>query len=224
MKRAAMLLSLALLLGALHAPAGAAFSDVAADAWYAAPVEALAALNILTGDADGAFRPEAAMTRAEAWALLARLADAVERNGASEWDGDAREWAMAQGVSDGSGADEALTREQLLTMLYRWALLRGYEFPRVAVYGRELGGDFAPDQLYSRADSWLLHRADYDAISPWARDALAAMARCFVLNGTSATEVSPRAPVTRAQAAKMVEAFRAHIVCGDCTAGSIPLP
>lgn len=212
MKKTALLLALALLLGALHTPAHADFSDVAAGAWYAAPIEELTALGILTGDADGAFRPDAAMTRAEAWTVLARLADAVERGGASAWDGDARTWAMAQGVSDGSMADEVLTREQFMTMLYRWALLRGYEMPLVSVYGRELGGDFAPDQLYSRGDNWLAHRSDYDAISPWARDALNFMARTFVLNGTSATEVSPRSPVTRAQAAKMLTAFRAHVV------------
>ena len=43
----------------------ASFPDVPADAWYATAVNTLASLGMVTGDADGSFRPNDPITRAE---------------------------------------------------------------------------------------------------------------------------------------------------------------
>lgn len=56
--------------------AGAAFSDVAPEAWYAPAVGAIAGLDILRGYPDGSFRPDQPVTRAEAAAALAQLTSA----------------------------------------------------------------------------------------------------------------------------------------------------
>ena len=53
--------------------AGAGFSDVPSDAWYAQAVESMAGLGILEGYADGSFRPGQAITRAESAQAMARL-------------------------------------------------------------------------------------------------------------------------------------------------------
>lgn len=53
--------------------AGAGFSDVSSDAWYAQAVGDIAGLGILLGYSDGSFRPTQAVTRAESAAALAQL-------------------------------------------------------------------------------------------------------------------------------------------------------
>lgn len=54
------------------------FPDVAADAWYAPAVNAMAALGILKGDGQGNFRPDDLITRAEFVSVAARMAKSVE--------------------------------------------------------------------------------------------------------------------------------------------------
>lgn len=49
-----------------------AFSDVAADAWYAKEVAAAVRYGLIAGYEDGTFRPDAMITREEAMAILAR--------------------------------------------------------------------------------------------------------------------------------------------------------
>ena len=50
------------------------FSDVQADAWYAEAVGWAASNKVVTGYADGTFRPNAAVTREQAAAILYRYA------------------------------------------------------------------------------------------------------------------------------------------------------
>ena len=40
---------------------------------------------------------------------------------------EARAWAMANGVSDGTNPGAAITRQQMVTMFYRYATLKGYD-------------------------------------------------------------------------------------------------
>ena len=49
------------------------FSDVAEDMWYCATVQQAARYGLVTGYPDGAFRPEATVTRAEAVTMVNRL-------------------------------------------------------------------------------------------------------------------------------------------------------
>ena len=53
------------------------FSDVPADAWYAAELEAVRSTGIMKGDPNGAFRPDDPVTRAEAAVLAVRLYDLI---------------------------------------------------------------------------------------------------------------------------------------------------
>lgn len=66
------------------------------------------------------------MNRAMIVTVLARL-DGVDTTAGSTWYEAGVQWAVSSGISDGSGLDQNLTREQLATMLYRYAQYKGYD-------------------------------------------------------------------------------------------------
>ena len=90
------------------------FSDVQADAWYAEAVGWAASNKVVTGYADGTFRPNAAVTREQAAAILYRYAQSkgidvsvgentnilsyVDVQQASEYAIPALQWAVGAGV------------------------------------------------------------------------------------------------------------------------------
>ena len=55
--------------------------------------------------------------------ILARLSDANPANMA-----EARQWAIDNGISDGTNPDSAVTRQQLAALLYRFAQMNGQGF------------------------------------------------------------------------------------------------
>lgn len=54
--------------------AGSRFSDVAADAWYAGAVNAMAALGLVQGAGDGRFYPDSTLSQQEYFTILGRAA------------------------------------------------------------------------------------------------------------------------------------------------------
>ncbi len=145
----ALTLSAVLALGTL---AHAAFTDVAEDAYYADAVAWAAEKNIALGAEDGAFGPDAAVTRAEAVTLLWRMAGEPEPQGRetfadveadpdAAWYKAAVSWAVEQGVTDGTGDGlfspaAPCSRGMILTMLYR---MEGRPFDEAA--GAEIPED-----------------------------------------------------------------------------------
>ena len=65
-----------------QAETGIPFSDVPASAWYAEAVRDGAALGLITGGGDGAFRPNDPITRAEAAAIVNRMLGRKPHSGA----------------------------------------------------------------------------------------------------------------------------------------------
>ena len=55
----------------------------------------------MNGKSSTAFAPEAKITRARLWTILARWED-VDLTGGKKWYSKARAWAKNQGISDGS--------------------------------------------------------------------------------------------------------------------------
>ena len=86
------------------------FVDVPAGSWYREYVEYVYVNGLMDGTGATTFEPDADMTRAMVWAILARM-DGETVTGAS-WQAEAREWAMANGVSDGTDPNGLVTREQ----------------------------------------------------------------------------------------------------------------
>ena len=73
----------------------------------------------MSGTSATTFDPDSPMSRAMVWTVIARLAG--ENISGENWAEDARAWAMAAGVSDGTNADGTISREEIVTMLYRYA-------------------------------------------------------------------------------------------------------
>ena len=86
------------------------FSDVPANSYYADAIQAAYGLGIVTGYADGTFRPNAPVTRAEAAAMLYRAMNAVG------WNLGSGSTALLNGYSDG-GSVPSYAREAMAAMV-----------------------------------------------------------------------------------------------------------
>ena len=117
------------------------FSDVQADAWYAEAVGWAASNKVVTGYADGTFRPNAAVTREQAAAILYRYAQSkgidvsvgentnilsyVDVQQASEYAIPALQWAVGAGVLNGKNGSRLVptgtaTRAEIAAIMQRW--------------------------------------------------------------------------------------------------------
>ena len=107
----------------------ASFPDVPADAWYATAVNTLASLGMVSGDADGSFRPNDPITRAEFCVIALAFAYEPESYSCSFTDVSVNDWFytyVAQaasygwigGYADGSfGPNDLITRAQVTTIV-----------------------------------------------------------------------------------------------------------
>ncbi len=162
------------------------FTDVSAGAWYLDAVSYVYANGLMDGTSTTTFEPNANMTRAMVWAILARV-DGETVTGAN-WADTAREWAVANGVSDGENASGYVTREQLAAMLYRYAVYKGYDV--------SIG-----------EDTNILSYADFADLSEYAIPAMQWACGAGIVNGTSESTLTPQGEATRAQVAAMLMRF-----------------
>ena len=159
------------------------YTDVAASAWYYDAVGYASANGLMGGVGGSAFDPEGTMNRAMVWTVIARLAGQTISGGS--WAADARAWAVAQGVSDGTNPDGAVSREELVTMLYRYAGSPEMNVPELALTGGY------PDS------------AD---VSAWAQDAFAWALSRGIIDGRDGLLAAGES-VKRAEAATMLARF-----------------
>ena len=96
------------------------FVDVAADDWFYHDVVAAYHGGLLNGTDAVHFSPDGAMTRAMLFTVLARM-DGQKTEGGKTWYSAALQWVVSEGISDGSNPNGKLTREQLATILHRYA-------------------------------------------------------------------------------------------------------
>ncbi len=153
------------------------FVDVAADAWYFAAVNYVVEAGIFEGTSAITFDPEGLMTRAMVWTVLARMSG-VDTSTGAEWYTVGMEWAIENGVSDGTNPEGFITREQFATMLYRYA------------GSPELTTD-------------VLDFGDADMVSDWARDAMIWATSLGIIEGTD-NMLIPQGEAGRAQIAAML--------------------
>ena len=101
-------------------------------------------------------------------------------------------WATSEGIVGGYGGgvfgpDDAITREQLAVMLWRFAQHAGYDTTQGGMAIREY--------------------VDYEQISDFALEALNWAVSAGIINGTSTTTLSPSGSATRAQVAVILMRF-----------------
>lgn len=161
-------------------PEQPSFTDVASGAWYTDAVNYVVANGLMEGTSTTTFEPDATMTRSMVWAILARI-DGEAVTGGS-WVDIARDWAMANGVSDGTDPNGSVTREQLATMLWRYA-----------------GESATAANLASYSDS--------SSVRAYAVDAMSWCVEHMIITGVTDTTLVPQGTATRAQCATMLMRF-----------------
>lgn len=172
-------------------PAGAAgsrFTDVPENHWAYESVEYAVDKGYFSGTSEDTFSPDTTMTRAMLWTVLARMDNYTGTAGTdAPWYQNGRDWAMANGISDGTNPDGNLTREQFATMLYNFAKHTG--------------------KNTDKNNSVLNPYSDRGNIASYAVDAMAWAVTQGIISGTSSTTITPAGLATRSQAAVMLMRF-----------------
>ena len=101
------------------------FADVSGNAWYASAVNYVVDKGLMNGTGEDKFSPNADTTRGMIVTVLARL-DGKSTAG-TPWYAAGQRWAMEYEISDGTNMTGAITREQLVAMLFRYAVKNGLE-------------------------------------------------------------------------------------------------
>ncbi len=164
--------------------------------WSKDEVERAWTQGLVTGMTETTFVPDAGLTRAMAVTMLHRMAGspaATATTGftdvpAGTWYAQAVAWAAETGVVKGMtettfAPDEAVTRAQLATMLYRYAQTKG--------------------EGYTGAWMFLLDVPDRAAIADWAYEAVCWLNTNDVLKGRDDGRIDPQGGATRAEAAAL---------------------
>ena len=172
------------------------FSDVSGSAWYANYVAYLAARGIVGGN-NGAFNPNASITRAEFVAILARMSGEGLSGyttstfldvSTDSWYFAAVQWANRAGITSGYNGkfnpSVTITREQMAAMLYRYAEYKGTASNTEGLSAREF--------------------SDYGRISNWAQAPIQWAMNNGILSGNTDGSFAPQSSATRAQAAKIL--------------------
>lgn len=174
-----------------------AFSDVASDAWYADSIEYAVLKGLMNGMSATTFEPETQMNRAMLVTVLWRYAGAPIDGGNTfsdvedgQWYTDAIAWAAHNGIVNGVAENRfdpngTITREQLATILYRYAKSSGLD-----VSSRDTLAAF-PDTAQ---------------ISSWASDAISWAVAEGLINGADG-KLMPQGNATRAQVATILMRF-----------------
>ena len=157
----------------------ATYTDVPETHWAYEAIEAVSEAGLFNGTSATTFSPEAHTTRGQLMTVLARKAGVK-----ADTIADGVAWAVANGVSDGTGADEKVTREQLVTMLYRAA-----------------GSPAVTGDLSAYVDA--------ASVSTWAQDAMTWAVANGIVNGMTETTLVPAGTATRAQIAAIMQRYAA---------------
>lgn len=157
------------------------FTDVLGH-WAADAITFVTARELFQGTAPDTFSPDAGMTRAMLLTVLARYADEDTAGGAA-WYEKSVTWAKSIGLSDGTRLNDNITREQLVTILYRYAKFQG-----------KLSGEGAGLDGYT----------DADRVSEWAVDAMSWAVSVGLVKGSEQAALDPQSNATRAQVAAIM--------------------
>ena len=181
------------------------YADVVSGAWYVDAVETATHYGIASGTSDTTFEPNGTMNRAMFVTMLSRLYRLGD--GAAIIDGDATfsdveagqwyaasvRWAADNAVVLGEGGSFAplrsISRQELVTMLYRYA------------QSRELSASSPAAALDAYPDA--------GDTAVWALDAMRWAVDNEIVRGDDQGRLSPAASATRAQALTMLLEFMA---------------
>ncbi|MBR4232024.1 MAG: S-layer homology domain-containing protein [Oscillospiraceae bacterium] len=178
-----------------HDCPSAKFVDVDKAAWYHEAVDYAVANGLMNGTSAKRFEPATATTRAMIVTILHRLEGEPVVNAINPFDDvidgawytDAIIWAADNGIIEGYGdgrfgPNDDITREQLATILYRYAEYKGYD-------------------VSAGEDTNILSYDDYADISEWAIPAIQWAVGTSLIKGRTDSTVVPRGGAKRAETA-----------------------
>ena len=166
---------------------GSSFTDVPAGSWYEEAVNYVHEKGLMNGTSSNAFSPNANTTRGMIVTILARV-EGVNTNG-TPWYAAGQKWAMDNGISDGTNMPGVITREQLATILYRYAKQKGYDVSKSTA---------------------LTGFSDADKVSGYAAEAMQWAVAEGLLQGSNG-KLNPQGSATRAQVATILMRFMEKI-------------
>ena len=179
------------------------FADVAADAWYADAVQYVYENGMMSGTSETTFSPDLTTTRGMIVTILYRLENEPTVTGttaftdvaADQYYANAVAWAAQNGIVSGIDAttfapNNAITREQMAAILYRYAQFKGCD-------------------VSAKAD--LSVYTDAAQVSTYATDAMAWANGAQLITGTSQATLTPAGNATRAQVATILMRFCENI-------------
>ncbi len=177
------------------------FTDVRLADWYYEAVSYVYFNGLMEGVTDTEFAPNAATSRAMVVQILYRMSGSPSVSGSAgftdvasgAWYATAVNWAADRGIVEGRTAstfdpNAAVTREELATMLYRYARFKGYN---VSV------GE----------NTNILSYNDVNQVSDYAYSAMQWACGTGIIDGTSSGYLTPQGGATRAQLAAMLMRF-----------------
>lgn len=177
------------------------FVDVSSKSWYYDAVRFVYGKGIMDGVSTYSFAPDATITRGMVVTMLWRMAGEPYAAPAGFTDvasgryySTAVAWAAKNGIVEGMTSttfapNQAITREQLASILYRYAKWLGF----------------------SGAGSDISGYTDAGKVSSYAYDAMSWAVKTGVVTGTSARVLDPQGTASRAAAAQMFMNFYNYI-------------
>ena len=176
------------------------FIDIKETQWFHDDVKYVWEADLMVGVSSNVFAPQSNTTRAMVVTILWRLegnpspasANPFADVAADAWYADAIVWAneneIAMGYGDGNfGADDYITREQLVTMLYRYASWKGLDVSA----GKNISLPFE----------------DVSKISEYAIPAMHWAYATGLIRGRTETTIVPGGTATRAELAAILHRF-----------------
>lgn len=174
------------------------FNDVSYGDWYYDAVQFVYSRGIMDGVDYYKFAPNGTITRGMILTMLWRMAgEPFEMPVTSFTDVEigryyttAVAWACRNGIADGMGEstfgpNDAITREELVTLLYRYAQYFGHSCIGTSIEGF----------------------ADAGSVSSYAYNAMCWAYKAGVVTGTTGSRLNPQGTASRAEAAQMIMSF-----------------
>ena len=178
------------------------FNDVSYGDWYYDAVQFVYSKGIMDGVDYYKFAPNGTITRGMILTMLWRMAgEPFEMPVTSFTDVEigryyttAVAWACRNGIADGMGEstfgpNDAITREELVTLLYRYAQYFGHSCIGTSIEGF----------------------ADAGSVSSYAYNAMCWAYKAGVVTGTTGSRLNPQGTASRAEAAQMIMSFSSFL-------------
>lgn len=174
------------------------YEDINSDDWFYDSVEYVVARGLFNGVSDNEFSPQTNLTRGMLVTVLYRMSQAEETEKSTFYDVDENmyysipiAWATKNEIVNGVGdnkfnPDANITRQDLVTILYRFASSQGV------------------DTTLSE-DVTIEYFTDAEEVSEYALEAMKWAINESIINGRTEELIAPKETATRAEAATLIQ-------------------